>query len=260
MLKLSGMVLMMIGVSACGQNSPQTSHDLKDQTKVLSSAQLEKAAVAVCTQPVGSPARNDALTLLASYELGSRSVDTNQLATSHEACVLGVLPAAIYTNMKSGVPVGTLVGQAVQETGWCKSELAKNARNFHGQKAKASLDPKLFSYWDGSFYTKSSSESPTGSGNEVVSDFMKFSHLDHSFYSVAERLTLPGLPYKPCLAERENTEAFMKCVGSKWAVHATYAEHVLAHRRDFRSDKHPTLTLAGCELKKEEWRLVERFQ
>ncbi len=217
---------------------------------------VEAAAVAVCQNASGSESRRKALDYLNAYKVGARTMTAAALGKDQDACVITLLPTAIFVNLKSGIPVGTLLGQAIQETGWCKSTLVP-AFNFHGMKA--SLPKANFDYWDGAFVAKSSSESTTGSGNNQVSNFMKFKHPDHGFYAVAERLHIKSLPYRDCVGKKDQTEAYMECIGKTWAVHGTYAKVVLGHRANFRSTKYPNLRLASCELKKDEWRLASKF-
>lgn len=229
---------------------------LQPETAVVTPKDINQAAQLICSNKPGSAERKAGIQFMANYKPRSRSVDSTKLGQTHGTCVSGVLPGAIWTNLRTGVPTGTLVGQAVQETGWCTSVLAVQARNFHGQKAK--FAQSAFTYWEGDSMEKSSSESTTGSGNEVVSRFMKFQHVDDSFYSVAERFMIAGLPYRACMNSRENPVEFMNCVGKSWAVHADYAQVVLAHRTNIKVfDSQP---LSACELQKSEWQLDTKFQ
>lgn len=206
-------------------------------------------AQVVCREPAGSPARLQALRGLAQYAVGGTPWNAESSEANAAACVDALKPIAMYVNLTTGVPVGTLIGQAVQETAFCTSELARKAFNMHGMKA--TLPPAHFTHWTGEKYAKSSSESPTGSGMNRVSEFMKFRHRDHSFVSLAERLIHPDLPYKTCFPGRDRTAEFMRCVGKSWAVHAEYAEKVLEHRAKFN--------LEGCELRRDEWSLKGKF-
>jgi flagellum-specific peptidoglycan hydrolase FlgJ len=198
----------------------------------------------------GAEKRKSVIQKLANYSVGSRQVDLMGMKADKKVCVDEMKITAVYLNYVSGIPAGTLIGQALQETGFCASDLAQQANNFHGMKATS--EKSNFKYWDGSYFKKSSTESVTGSGNNKVSDFMKFTHVDFSFYSVAERLVIDSLPYKKCLPSREKTEDFMRCVGKSWAVHGQYADAVLKHRADYG--------LAACELKKSEWKLEEKWR
>lgn len=201
--------------------------------------------------------RQSALESLRRLNFGARTLNFAAMPKSHERCVLELLPGALYTNLKTGVPASILMGQAIQETGWCASELSLRGRNFHGQKAK--FDVSNFTYWKGATIDIFSSESPTGGGRVVKSRFMAFSHPDHSFYSVAERLKIPGLPYQSCMARRSDTVGFIRCVGKSWAVHADYADLVLEHRAQFRAPSRPALRLGTCDLKVSEWALAPAF-
>ncbi len=210
----------------------------------------------LCESTVASERRN-ALESLRRLNFGGRALNYAAMPKSHERCVLELLPAALYTNLKTGVPASILIGQAIQETGWCGSELALRGRNFHGQKAK--YDVSNFSYWKGSTIDLYSSESPSGGGRMVKSRFMTFTHPDHSFYSVAERFKIPGLPYQSCMARRSDTVGFIRCVGRSWAVHSDYADLVLEHRAEFRAPSRPALRLGMCDLKVSEWALDPAF-
>jgi flagellum-specific peptidoglycan hydrolase FlgJ len=208
-------------------------------------------------EPVARSRREVVLRQLTSAPFGRRPVRVEEWSENREACVLGLIPAALYVNLRTGVPASTLVGQAIQETGWCRSQLALEGLNFHGQKAK--FPASSFRYWDGSFIWINSTESPTGEGNKQLSKFMAFQHPDHSFYSVAERFILPGLPYNACMNLRSDTEAFTNCIGKTWAVHSDYAQVVRRHVDSFRSSSRPNLRLRSCDLRPDEWRLDASF-
>ena len=172
--------------------------------------------------------RQQAKDLLAQMKLGTSPVTVADLAKSQEDCVLGILPAALYTELKKNIPAAVLVGQAIQETGWCKSELAHKAGNLHGQKA--SFDAKHFTHWDGESYSHLSSEDPEGQGKNIQrSSFMKFTHFEFSFFSAAERFSLPGSPYTQCLTEKSRDLDFLNCIGKIWAVDQNYAQDVAKH-------------------------------
>ena len=210
----------------------------------------KQAALTVCNAPKESSERKTALQIISAYKLGTEKYDNATAIASPAACIDSIRLAAIYVNLVSGVPASTLIGQALQETGFCKSNLAQLARNFHGMKA--TVDKKYFTNWAGEHYTKASSESVTGEGNLVVSAFMKFTHPDFSFYSLAERLIIPEYPYLKCIPKRNNTVEFMNCVGASWAVHGEYAKAVLGFRTTYK--------LEQCELTKNEWQLNDKFK
>lgn len=204
----------------------------------------------ICGNPPDSPQQKKAIEGLSQYKPGSAPMSSFSFSTKDQ-CVEGLKLPAIYVNLISGVPAGTLIGQAVQETGFCTSVLAKEAFNFHGMKSDK-VTKSQFTFWDGSSMKKSSTESTTGSGNNVVSSFMKFSHPDFSFYSVAERFLISSLPYVKCLPGRDNVESFMVCIGKSWAVHTEYAQSVLKHRKDYKLD--------SCEIPKSQWKLDSKWK
>lgn len=251
-------LLLTMAMSGMLHSSCKTAKDNELESSHIKGTQnqpLVNAAIATCSNKPGSAERTKALQAIHAYKFGSRDIPSASLITSKEACVTGVLPAAIYTSIRSGVPVSSLVAQAIQETGYCKSVLAQSHNNFHGQKAK--FDKKNFQYWDGAAVDISSSESTTGSGNNVVSSFMKFKHVDFSFYAVAERQTMKGLPYRECAKFRTNTTQYIDCFAKSWAVHATYGEHLKKHIATFAFNG---TSLAKCDLKKEEWKLDDKFK
>ncbi|NRA63319.1 MAG: glucosaminidase domain-containing protein [Pseudobacteriovorax sp.] len=203
----------------------------------------DELLIALCSDR--HPSRSKAEAQLASYPLGQSNKTVAMLSASQEACVAGLLPAALFTNLKTGIPAIVLVAQAIQETGWCKSDLAQKAQNFHGQKA--SFDKKHFTYWDGAAVDHSSSESETGDGsNVIVSTFMKFDHWEYSFYSAAERFQLPGSPYAGCLDRKDSPNAFLKCIGAIWAVDQNYVTRVQAHFSFYLEDLQ--ITMKDCKL------------
>lgn len=223
---------------------------------VYSSNFLE-TGIQFCSMSPSNPDRGVLMESILSYEIGSGDLDWNQMASSKTKCVEGFLPAALHLNAITGIPASTMIGQAIQETGWCKSALSKKALNYHGQKAKFAAS--YFTHWEGGFVNHSSTESTSGSGNNRVSKFMKFDHPDKSFYSLTERLILPGLPYKACMDRRSDTAAFIRCIGKSWAVHRGYGDIVLGHRADFRHPDYPEFRLANCDVRTPNWQLLNKF-
>ena len=210
-----------------------------------------------CSLQRNNSSRQNYMDSFLSFELGERKFSWNELASSKTKCVEYMLPIALHMNAISGVPASTIISQAIQETGWCKSALSKKSLNYHGQKAKFSSN--LFRYWSGGFVWHSSSESTGGSGNNRTSKFMKFDHFDNGFFSMVERLFLNGLPYRNCMDKRSNTSSFMRCIGKSWAVHSTYAEAVLGHRRNFRHLTKSSFRLRQCDIEPKYWQLDSKF-
>lgn len=95
---------------------------------------------------------------------------------------------------KSGVLASVSMAQFILESGYGKSELAKNANNCFGMKKNLSGNTWAGSTWDGkSVYTKKTGED-AGNGNyyTVTADFRKYSCVedsiaDHSAYLVGAK-------------------------------------------------------------------------
>lgn len=109
--------------------------------------------------------------------------------TTEEEFIKVVGPLATADMKKTGVLAAVTVAQAILESGYGTTELAKNAKNFFGMKCILSGNTWPNSSWDGtSKYTKTTKEQTT-SGQEysVVADFRKYPSIsaslaDHSAY------------------------------------------------------------------------------
>lgn len=94
---------------------------------------------------------------------------------------------------KSGICAAVTIAQAILESGWGKSELAKNANNLFGMKKSLSGNTWPNSAWDGkSVYSKQTKEVYASGPATVQADFRAYKTLqdsvnDHSAYLAGAR-------------------------------------------------------------------------
>lgn len=96
-------------------------------------------------------------------------------------------------NKKTGVLACISMAQFILESGYGKSELAKNANNCFGMKRNLSGNSWAGSVWDGSsIYTKQTNEEEDGKVITITADFRKYACIedsieDHSAYLLNAR-------------------------------------------------------------------------
>ena len=100
-----------------------------------------------------------------------------------------IAPIAIDDMKKNGILASITIAQAILESGYGNSELAKGANNLFGMKCSLSGNTWSGSTWDGvSKYTKQTAEDDgTGKLYYITADFRKYPSItesirDHSAY------------------------------------------------------------------------------
>lgn len=111
-----------------------------------------------------------------------------------------VVPAALSTQKLFGVPASITIAQAIAESGWGQSALAKQANNFFGIKALAHADPNAYAEFP-------THEFVDGREVSVMCAFAKYPSPLDSFLAHARLLALAPR-YQPAMAERNDPAAF----------------------------------------------------
>ena len=111
-----------------------------------------------------------------------------------------VVPAAIATEREYGVPASITIAQAIAESGWGKSALAKQANNFFGIKAVANAAPEDYA----EFMTD---EFVDGRDVKQMARFARYATPTDSFLAHA-RLLATARRYQPAMAVRRNAGNF----------------------------------------------------
>lgn len=95
--------------------------------------------------------------------------------------------------VKYWIPYEVTVAQAILESGWGQSSLAKKHGNYFGIKA----------FWKWEFVTMATKEEVNGKTVTIKDGFKKFKNMEESFYWYAEFLT-KNERYRPAFAYGEN--------------------------------------------------------
>lgn len=129
---------------------------------------------------------------------------------------------------RTGVLASVSLAQFILESGYGKSELAKNANNCFGMKKNLSGNTWPGSTWDGkSIYTKQTQEqSQDGSYQTITADFRKYARVedsiaDHSAYLLGAK-NGSNLRYKGLAGEKDYKTAAQIIKNGGYATSLTY--------------------------------------
>jgi len=111
-----------------------------------------------------------------------------------------VVPAAQAAQRKWGVPASVTIAQAILESGWGQSALARQANNFFGIKATAHADTSSYTEFP-------TSEFVDGRRVSEMAKFARYASPAASFDAHAVLLALTAR-YKPAMAVRNNAAAY----------------------------------------------------
>lgn len=133
-----------------------------------------------------------------------------------------VMPIAKRVMSKTGLPASVSVGQAIVETGYGKSALAKNALNYHGIKAGFGggdlLPVSDFPEWTGRFYSLYDDE-------PNPSRFMIFDKIEDSFCT-HDRWFCFWEHYHSYFAYAKDPYLFLKSISKHYATDSGYFDKV----------------------------------
>ncbi len=142
------------------------------------------------------------------------------------------------------IPGDVLLAQAILETGYGESKLAKEANNYLGMKAHKGDKPNDF--WDGSVYPKETPEELTDeqlespefkdavfvekleNGNNlvtIVADFRKYATIRDNFNDYALKIEENPV-YAETYANRDNQQKYIEALAEKYATDTGYADSI----------------------------------
>jgi flagellum-specific peptidoglycan hydrolase FlgJ len=113
-----------------------------------------------------------------------------------------VVPAAISTMKVSGVPASITVAQAILESGWGDSSLAREANNYFGIKAEHLGAPESYEEFPTAEYAN-------GQREMVEAEFEKFPTITDCFEDHAALLAT-AKRYAPAMAVKSNAVEFAR--------------------------------------------------
>ena len=135
--------------------------------------------------------------------------------------------AAAESSKTSGLPAEITVAQAILESNWGESVLAREGNNYFGIKAHGK-HPAI--------------ELPTlehvaGRNRRKRARFARYASMEECF-ACRDRLITSGARYAKARALRSDPEQFARALAEHWATDPNYAEKLIAMYRSLRS--------AGC--------------
>ena len=169
-----------------------------------------------------------------STSTGTSTLDGFQAASlgglSESQVIEKVGPLFTADQKKTGVLASVSLAQFLLESGYGRSELAKNANNCFGMKKNLSGNTWPGSTWDGkSIYTKQTKEQNTdGSYQTITADFRKYacvedSIADHSAYLLGAK-NGSNLRYKGLANEQDYRTAAQIIKNGGYATSLTYVD------------------------------------
>ena len=136
------------------------------------------------------------------------------------------VPAAIQSQKLTGVPASITIAQAILESGWGQSALARQANNYFGIKALAHVAPDQYR----EFRTE---EFVDGHKQEVMAAFARYATPAESFAAHA-RLLLTATRYRPAMLVSGNAQAFAeKLQACGYSTNPAYASSLMKLVREF---------------------------
>ena len=144
-----------------------------------------------------------------------------------------IAPIAIDDMKKNGILASITIAQAILESGYGNSELAKGANNLFGMKCSLSGNTWSGSTWDGvSKYTKQTAEDDgTGKLYYITADFRKYQSFaesirDHSAYLLGA-MNGKKKRYEGLRGEKDPKKAIQIIKDGGYATSTTYVEKIL---------------------------------
>ena len=139
-------------------------------------------------------------------------------------------------NNKVGVLPSITIAQAIQESGWGKSDLAQGGNNIFGMKKNLSGNNWAGSTWDGkSIFTKKSYENYGGKRVLVKSDFRKYDSIeaniaDHAIYLARAKKEDGSLRYPAMSKDNQTVTSQLKSlVSGGYCTFGTYTNNLNKH-------------------------------
>lgn len=133
------------------------------------------------------------------------------------------IAAAVEASLAGGLPAGITVAQAILESNWGKSRLARDANNFFGIKAHGDHDRVAYPTF----------ECVNGRTVRVQAEFARYVSMAECFAD-RDRLILSAACYAGARAAANDPELFARALARHWATDPRYAEKLLAIYRENR--------------------------
>jgi flagellum-specific peptidoglycan hydrolase FlgJ len=144
------------------------------------------------------------------------------VAVERKLFIQSMAPAAQAAQIKYGTPASVAIAQAIMESNWGKSMLAKKARNYLGIKATSNYKASFTTY-----------ESSTGGFRKVAANFTLYEDPFECFDDYGRMIsTLPA--YRQAMAARSNPEAFAQALTGVYATNSRYGRDLIAVMRKYK--------------------------
>lgn len=145
---------------------------------------------------------------------------------SQSSFLQSAVPAALFTQREFGVPASITLAQAICESGWGQSALAKQANNFFGIKALAGAAPEAYAEFP-------TSEFVNGRAKSALAKFARYASPVESFTAHA-RLLADAARYEPAMVVRNKPAAFAAALQScGYSTNPGYAASLLVLVKEF---------------------------
>jgi flagellum-specific peptidoglycan hydrolase FlgJ len=125
--------------------------------------------------------------------------------------------AALASSRTNGLSAGVTVAQAVLESNWGQSLLARDAHNYFGIKAHGGGDRVAYP----------TCEVVNGRTVRVTAEFARYASMEECFAD-RDRLILSLACYAEARTAKGNPEQFAHALAKHWATEPRYAEKLLA--------------------------------
>ena len=135
------------------------------------------------------------------------------------------MQAAVASSGNSGLPPGITVAQAILESNWGQSQLARDACNYFGIKAHGEHDRVAYPTF----------EVVNGRTVRVAADFARYASIEECFAD-RDRIILGAACYADARAARSDPQRFARALARHWATDPKYAEKLLQIWRKFGLD------------------------
>ena len=140
-----------------------------------------------------------------------------------------IAPGAVKAFKKTGVFASVTIAQAILESGWGKSALARQAKNFFGIKCYGS--------WDGEVCTMLTREVINGRSTIVKGEFRSYPNLSGSILDHAEFLK-ENKRYEKAFAAKDGPSFAKAIAKAGYATDPKYADFLVKLITQFKLEKY----------------------
>ena len=125
--------------------------------------------------------------------------------------------AAAAASRESGLPAGITVAQAILESNWGQSQLARDGHNYFGIKAHANHDRVAYPTF----------EVINGSTVRVMAEFARYASMEECFRD-RDGIILRFACYAEARNAKHDFEQFARALAKHWATDPKYADKLIA--------------------------------